>query len=296
VAVRVERLVPVAELAGEVRPGGASRAYAAVESPALVARGVGEILDTAWDVLASRFAACVGVAFALCLPGRLVMVALNHSAVTGITREVTGVVGQRLIELLTAVLLANFVRDRLAGREGSVAGSVRATLGRFVPLAALLVGLAATQGCLTTLFVCCFPVVVLVQWQLAVVPAVYAIERVSLFGSFARGMRLVRGWGNLGRWLGWYLVQGIMFLGIGLATRVLDQPETRAWLLAVLPLDGLALDVLGAVPLALLMALAAAYPAVVMTVYYFDTRVRGEAYDLQVKLAHLREGHEGAAA
>jgi hypothetical protein len=295
----VERLVPLRELArAEVggRRRGASRAYDTLERPELAARGVGEILDTAWDVLASRFAACVGVAFALTFPARLALIALDHSGLATTTRDVSGVIVHLLIELLTAVLLANFVRDRLAGRPGSVTGSVRAVLDRFVSLAATLVVLALIQGCTTVLLVCCFPVLFLVQWQLSVVPAVYAIERTSLFAALRRGSRLVRGWGNFGRWLGWYLVQIVMFVGLTGLTEALDEPRVRAMVLEHLPLGPLAFDALGAIPIALVLAVAAAYPAVTMTVYYFDTRVRGEAYDLEVKLATLRESADDRAA
>jgi len=286
-----ERLVPLREsLRTEADPSRATQAYRVEERSALTPRGVGGVLDTAWEIFSTRFLGCVGVALALTIPMRAGLVAIRYSGVERVTRQALELGIELMAPLLIGVLVANLVGEVVQGRSTSTWASVRSTFDRLPSLLGILALLAIGQTCMGFL-VCCFPFALYVYWQLSVAPAVYAIERRPLSQVFGRGLRLLKGWASFGRFLGTVVTHFCMFFGMGLSMAALDEPMVRAYVLELTSLDGLTLDLLATVPAAIFMAVSTAFLAIILTVYYFDVRARREGFDLELQLAELEQEH-----
>ena len=274
----------------------ATRALTVVERLPLVPRGAGAILDTAWDIFSARFLGCVGVAFALTLFVRVSMVVLRYSGIERVSRQSIEFGLNSAVPLLVGVLMAKMVRDSIEGRDTSAFESVRSTLNRLPSLVAITAILAFFQFTSTFAVVCCFPIGLYVFWQLSVVPPIYAIEGISVLRMPSRTSSLLRGWGNFGRFLAAVTVQAIMFSGLSGAVVALDEPRVRATILEFTGLDSLSLDLVAAIPSALFMAVASAFPAIALTVYYFDIRSRREGLDLEYRLKEIESDYARADA
>ncbi|MFT5285265.1 MAG: hypothetical protein ACI8TQ_001427 [Planctomycetota bacterium] len=270
----------------------ATRARLEREATPLIPRGVGAMLDTAWDIFSTRFFSCVGVAFGLTLLVRVTMVVVRYSGTERMTRQSIEVGMNSAVPLLVGVLMAKMVRDHIEGRESSAWESVRSTMNRLPSLVAITAILALFQFTNTFAVVCCFPIGLFVFWQLAVVPPIYAIEGIPISRMPSRTLWLMRGWGNFGRFLAAVAIQGIMFSGLSGVVVALDEPTARAFILDFTSLNSLSFDLISTIPSALFMAVASAFPAIALTVYYFDIRSRREGLDLEYRLDELVAEYE----
>ena len=283
-----ERLVPLRESGrAEGDPDRATRAYREDDRASLAPRGVGSVLDLGWEILSARFLNCVGVALALTLPARVGLVAVRYSGVGRFNRQLLEYAIDLMAPVLIAVMVANLVRDYVHGRSTSTWDSVRATLDRWPSLLAILAILAVGSGCIGSVFLCCFPIGLFVYWHLSIAPAVYAIEGRSLLEVVPRGLGILRGWANFGRFLGVVVVHFFMFFGMTSAMVALDNPQVRAWILEFSSIDSLTLDLLVTIPASIFMAISTAYLAIILTVYYYDVRSRREGLDLDLRLNEI---------
>ncbi len=289
-----ERLVPLRK-SGRVEGDSsrATQAYTQTERVALTPRGVGGILDTAWEIYSERFLQCVGLTLALTLPMRASLVAVRYSGVERTTRHFLEFALDRMAPVLVAVLVANLVRDYVYSRSTSTWGSVRATFDRLPSLLGILVILALGFFCLPYTLLC-FPISLYLYWQLSIAPAVYAIEGRSLIQVFRRGVRLLRGWTSFGRFLGIAIVHFVMFFGLAGSMIALDDPTIRAAILEFTEIDGLTLDLLATVPASIFMAVSSAFLAIVLSVYYYDIRARREGLDLHLQLEEIEAAHRAS--
>lgn len=261
------------------RRRGAEQVVAAVRP-----RGVGEILDTAFDVFAVRFAACLGLAALLWFPIRLVETVVVERA----SREVAALLMAvpMVVEFLTVAFVARLVREQL---QGGHLGAFQAMAGGLSRMPGLIVIGFGTGILVALTWVCCFcslgVIPLVVTWLFSVAPAVYVLERVTLPEAVVRSTQLVRS--SFPRFSGWFLLKLVMVMPIAGLAVAADDPDVEAALRAHLPLgEASYLLVLAAVS-SLFAGLATAYSAVAMTVYYVDTRTRSEGFDLRLRLERL---------
>ena len=247
-------------------------------------RGVGEILDTAFDVFAVRFAACLGLAALLWFPIRMAETALLETASPQVTALFVAV--PMVVEFITVAFVAQLVREQL---QGGHLGAFQAMAGGLARTPGLIVIGLGTGIAIGLTWVCCFCslglIPLLVTWLLSVAPAVYVLERVTLPQAIVRSTHLVRS--SFPRFAGWYLLKLMMVTPLGGLAVLADSPEVQASLRAHLPLGEVSYLLVLAAVTALFAGLASAYSAVAMTVYYVDTRTRSEGFDLRLRLERM---------
>ena len=191
--------------------------------------------------------------------------------------EIAGVLVVRLLEVLASILAwaACFkaVADGYLGREAGVAGSLRFGL----PKIPRLLGLSIVAGALIVigLILIIIPGLVLMTFLSLAVPALL-FERIGVFGAIGRSFELVSGrfWSILLLMIVTILallvvsfVFGLLLGGIGVA--VSEDSEAV----------GAAVTFVAAV---IATAITTPIFAAIISVLYFDQRVRKEGFDLQL--------------
>jgi hypothetical protein len=312
--VSTQRLVPAGERAEEShgtlrdarrRTGRTGRGLRVEDGEPLHARGVGQILDTALDVLVSRFGPCVGFAALSWLPFQIGNEVVQRSSALSIQARILWGTTNLVPEFLTAGFVCSFVGAHLLRRRASSADAFRNGI-----LAAPGIAVIALLQVLTIFGLMCLCIVpfFLGYWLFAVVPAVYVLERRDLLGragreipaifrwssgiliSVARGVRLVLGTGSFGRWLGWAVVALLaVYWPLTGFPALFEDPSVRNFMEESLGLEGRPVSFTLAVISALFAGIGTAYLAIVKTVYYLDERVRREALDLELRLDRLAE-------
>lgn len=190
--------------------------------------------------------------------------------------------GSVLVEGASLTVLAHHYH----GEETDWTDSLRVGWGRFLPLiaATILVSLGAGIG----LIFCLVPGVFLfTMWS--VTPAALVTERLGPFAAMGRSYQLVRGrfWPVLGAIVLAYLLYMVANQIIGVVTGVTTVLGS---------LDGEQISFLPSVIGSSLVSIVAApFLAAMITVIYFDLRVRKEGYDLELMARDLRQ-IEGATA
>lgn len=190
--------------------------------------------------------------------------------------------GSVLVEGASLTVLAHHYR----GEDVDWTTSLRVGWGRFLPLiaATILVSLGSGFG----LIFCLVPGIFLfTMWS--VTPAALVTERVGPIAAMGRSYQLVRGrfWPVLGAIVLAYLLYMIANQIIGVVTGVTTiLGSMNGEQISFLP------SVIGS---SLVSIIAAPFLAAMVTVIYFDLRVRKEGYDLELMARDLRN-IEGDAA
>ena len=279
-------------------------------------RGVGELLDISAELFVERFALYVGIASIIWLPFQL---GYELVLATGnIELDLLWGVMAIFPQLFTTAVICSLVGGSFLEQEIGLGEALRVVVLRIVG-----VGIIAMLTAMASVALIC-PCIITAQapsWLFGVAPAAYILERdttfsaqgragrhgttsgllgrlVDVFGAMGRSVRLVWGWGNFGRWVGWTVVVGILTFPFSGATEGLRQPAARDWMAENLALRGAGLELFLSLMGALFLGVGTAYAAVVMTMYYLDTRVRREGLDLELDLKRLRDadGEDGAEA
>jgi len=252
---------------------------------ALAPRGVGAILDTAFDVLTARPLTCAGLAAALWVPAlALGRVSLRARGPLEAVSALSGLAGQFVVQSLAVALVTVIVYGHMQGRRVGGWHSSRIALRRAPALLAttFISSVTVAAGGL-----CCFVPGVVLSWLWMVAPAALVLENAGPLQALTRSARLVQG-GFL-RWAGTMLAQLALTLPLTGVAAVLGDPGTRAWLEARAGLGSTAFDVIDVGLSATLMGIATALGAVVLTVFYIDCRVRAEGFDLVMRLERLAQ-------
>lgn len=264
----------------------------AARASVLAPRTFPRILDAACDAFAARFTACFGVSLLLWFPALLAEALLVRSA-TDWAALLWSLTVPGLVGTLCAVFVCSLVGAHLEGRPAAAGQELLHGLAR----APGSVVLAVLTGVASTIGLCaCFAPGIALRWLFAAVPAVYVLERTTIFGAVARSVELSAGVGAFLRWLGCAVVGWLMIAPFLTAKWALDAVPLRASLEEQLALSGHSFDLAVAALGAPLLAIGTAFAAVVRTVYYVDLRTRREGLDLELRLAALRAGAPERAA
>lgn len=270
--------------------------------PDLRPLGVGEVLDAAFRLLRQNLGLYVRLALTFLVPPALLTALYMHSQIVLIRENVIfvdnpdtysgtvlllGFIG-RIAQLLAFGLLVH-LSSRLYLNHRETMGSIfRASLGRLLSLVglAILLGLYALAmifvaalvgapfGFIGALFVAGVVVAWLTFYSLSV-PAFW-YENIGAAKAVGRSSRLVSGrfWKVLGALAVGLVIVGVFGIGLGvlLISTVLQVEGKVAY---VLMLNGFEL-------VGNLISMVVIAP--IMTVVYFDTRVRAEGLDMKLKL------------
>jgi hypothetical protein len=258
---------------------------------------VSELLDETFRMYRDNFLLFAGVALTLAVPSLVAsLLAGNYKTMglfftlftnpSGFTRQVQfgPDINPVFLGLSYVVILLLLPFNAAANIQAGVhvasgrPTSVPAVLGRVLRRYLAVYGLLILVGLVAVLFITCvlIPLVVwiLVQWSVAI--PVMLVEGTGPAASLSRSRSLVRGhWWRL---LGIFVVTSLLTAAVSTAVSAL-----AAGLATLVP--GLSADVRGAVLLTLVTLSSALIEPVfpiVVTLLYFDLRVRNEALDLDV--------------
>ncbi len=281
-----------------------SSARVAFDAPRLHARGVGQILDSALDVLVERFGVFVGIAACFWLPYQIVNELVGYSRF-GLGGQLVSALFGFLPEHLTSACVCSLVGATLLRLRVTTWGALRNGI-----TAAIGVSLIALAQAISTVFgmlLCLFPAL-LVMWLFSVGPTVYVLERRTLLArsggvtrgpiawlsgillSLVRGTQLVLGLGSFGRWAAWTTVAGLAILWpLLLVPTALADPTVREFLESTFSIQGRPIALMVTAISAVFVGIGTAYFAILKTVYYTDERIRKEALDLDLTLRHFAE-------
>lgn len=267
------------------------------ETPTLRPLAVGEVLDAGIKVYLRHWKPMALCVAGIVLPIQILSVLLVSSADTSsFDFNFSGDAGDAsdagagailAVELLTllGILFANATcfkaaADAWLGSEPSAKRSLGFALRRLPSLVWLAIILVcALAAAFIALFI---PFVwLIVAWSLAV-PALL-FERRAGFKALARSFRLVQG--------RWWTMLGALICAYGLSIYVgllasLLPSEIAA---AIAPDNDLVLGIASVAGGTISEMITTPYLAIVITLLYFDQRVRKEAFDLQLLAEHLGE-------
>ena len=276
---------------GEPPAGTRPRSGLRLESkiPGLRPRGVGELLDLAFDVLRTRFGTYVGISALIWLPFRAAQpfVGMHRwmgpdaadpsaSLFFGFLFNTGGAI---VLSFLEVSVLAYLVAGHLESRPVTAFGALRHALARLFPVCiiALLGGILTTFG-----FAClCLPGILL-TWLLYLAPAVCMIEDLGVAESLSRSFELA------GRrflpWIPLATCAGLVGLPFASVAGVVDNPDARSWIIERLPMSAATFDWTMVLVSSLFNGVAEAIRGVVVTVWYFDCRARRDGADLASRI------------
>jgi len=254
------------------------------------ARSVLEMLDLALEVLRERVGLMVGLGTLAWLPVRALQPFIGvhvweRSLASGsmLGSSLGSLVdsgGSVLSQCFGLALLARLVNDGLEGRDSALGPTLRLVFARFH----VVVGVAMLTAIATALGTCaCFIPGILLSWKLAVAPVACVIEGLGVGASMRRSFLLTRR--GFWRWVFLSLASaaiGLPFSGIAVFTNF---PGMREKALSFTGLSSTSFDVLFVFVSSLVLGVAIALHASVMTVFYADARVRREGADLEQDLA-----------
>ncbi|HVS08327.1 MAG TPA: hypothetical protein VMS76_00540 [Planctomycetota bacterium] len=256
------------------------------ELPPLHARDVGELLDTALDVLRARFVTCVLLSTSLWIPAFLAARRLRAASARDETLLILppAVLLPLLVQSLTVALVTVVVYGHMQGHRVGARTSLGLALRRApaLILASLLANVAIAAGMLA-----CLVPGILLSWLLMVAPAALVLERLGPIQALGRSSRLVRG--SFGRWIALMLTQFALALPLSAVSGGLDLEDVDRWTLEHSGLAPLVYEILVVLLRALVTGVATAFAAVTLTLFYIDCRVRREGFDLWMRLERLRE-------
>jgi hypothetical protein len=288
-ALSRERLLPARGAGREEEEPARAR-----EGAGLHPRGVGELLDDALDVFRAHFGACVGIAALFWLPvqvGVELMIRSGASPDAALLWDLAALP----VQVLATAFVCGLVGNHLLGERVQAGAAVVLAARRMVGVSAIgiatfMAGVVLLCPCLVTTY--------LAKWLFSVAPAVYVLEYRGGRGfaeflagiplAIARGIRLVWGSGPFLRWLGWVSVAYAALVPMSSIPQLLRLERTRALMQEWLGIRGGPFEFVLAALSAAFLGVGTGYLAVVMTVYYFDCRVRKEGLDLELRLRALQ--------
>lgn len=263
-------------------------------------RGVGEILDAAFEVLGDRFGMIVGLCTLVWLPVRALQPFLGPRTwlesgampSAGFFASTLATFGlQAMVQIFSIALVAVIVAASLQQRRVSVGSALGRTLRRLfgVLLLSIISLLTTWAGTLM-----CFVGAIYFYFKLSLTTSVYMLEDATVPESLRRSFELTRG--SFGRWVAIVLVIFCFTTPLGLVAGLGDAVEARRWMVETLSISGTTFDVLDVLFSSLFMGVATAATSVAITLYYFDCRVRRDGQDLRVELARLTHLHAATLA
>jgi hypothetical protein len=260
------------------------------ELPPLRARGVGEMLDVALDVLRERLATCALLSFCLWVPAQALDMQLGDLG-ENFEFALLSLPLTLFVQSLTIALVTRVVYGQLQGRPISALGASTAVLKR---APALLVNTLLQPLAIFCAMMCLILPGLYLSFLWSCAAAALVLEDLGPFRALARSARLVRGsfwrWGNMVSVL---LFLNLPFTSVGAA---LKDANVRSWLLPHSGLPEPAFDAALILVVSLFLGLATAINGVVFTVFYLDNRVRREGLDIAMRLERLSDRAGGRDA
>jgi hypothetical protein len=268
-------------------------------TPQLRPLSVGEVLDAGFKTLRHRFGTLLLCVLVPLLPlstlGTIVVASTDEWAYDANAGRyartdgaIAGLLASRLLLIVGAVfaIAACFkvISAAYLGERAGAGSSLRHGLARLFPLIVAYVVVGVVLLLLTAVSVQIYvtaPLVVLfgVRWAVTF-PAIVA-ERVGPFRGMRRSWQLTRG--GFWRSLATLAVLTVIVLVLWLAIVV----SIGAAVAAVDTMSGLALAVLDTVLIVVMLMLIYPLVAAILTVLYYDLRVRREGFDLQLLAASV---------
>jgi hypothetical protein len=284
----------------------------------LCPRSAPQLLDLGAEVLVMRLLACVGVCALIWFPLRAItpwfvaFLATNPVGTGGDEGFINFVysmlflmTAQSLAGIVSTTSVTVLVHSELVGRSAGPMEALGYALRRLPALVGvflvdmIVIGLTGgVLGVVSILCLCPFLLPVAVglylffKWKFSVAPSALVLEQLGVLESIRRSWELTRG--SFPRWLGVSVLAFLLVSGFTAGLQLGDDPGLREKLLRGLGLPGLVFDTLFVAISSVFSGVSTAFISAAMTVYYLDTRMRREGFDLSMRLERLRGARGGA--
>lgn len=239
-----------------------------MQAPLLRARGPGEILDAAFQLLRAHYTVVV-LSSAVFLAPTIVLAFLLP--------ELAPFIGilDRLLTLAASAVVAVVVSDIYTGQEADAGRSIRAVGRRFGSVwgAAILQGLLFLAGLLLLIV----PAFIFYAWSFAM-PVIVMLEGASASESYGRSRALAKGY--VGHILATLAMAWVIFF-----VAIVGTMFAAGGAVALLGVDQRIIDALGGIVLCLLLP----FVGVVTTLLYYDLRIRQEGFDVQLLASAMND-------
>ena len=266
---------------------------------------VGDLLGYAFRLYRARFGVFVLTAAVFYIPWTVISVLFTGAFTTG---PLSGPYGQPSLDILQSLTVGAFVTlaltvqsiEALHSRSLTVGEGIRRGLSRFWPYVVIVTVTTGPSFVLAyvppsfgitprlSFFVCMSPLILIpllylsLRWFVATA-ALIAEERGPL-DSLRRSWRLSRG--NVLRIFGFFILLSIIAGLVNILLAYLLEQIVPALLPTSAP--GLGEGIFAAVS-SLLYIISAPFYASTTVLLYYDLRVRGESYDLELRIAEMEE-------
>ena len=248
---------------------------------------VGDLLGYAFRLYRARFGIFVLTAAVFYIPWTVISVLFTGAFTTG---PLSGPYGEPSLGILQSLTVGAFVTlaltvqsiEALHSRSLTVGEGIRRGLSRFWPYVVIVTVTTVPS------FVCMSPLILIpllylsLRWFVATA-ALIAEERGPL-DSLRRSWRLSRG--NVLRIFGYFILLSIIAGLVNILPAYLLEQIVPALLPTSAP--GLGAGIFAAVS-SLLYIISAPFLAGALVLFYYDLRVRGESYDLELRIAEMEE-------
>lgn len=297
------------ELSADTAQDGPVEPIELEDSYVLRPRNAAELLDLGVDVLVARFLACIGICILIWFPLRAIMPWImeameldpNQAGEEELLVFAISILGLAVAQTLTAVISTTavtlLVHSELVGTPSTAIDSLRRTLRRLFALIGVftinVIALSIGVGLLLVLSFFCPPfflamlgVYAYLTWKLSVAPSALVLEDLGVIESIKRSWDLTRG--SFLRWVGVMVLVQVIASGFGAGLQLGDNLQIRDLFLEAVGLPLWLFNLLFVGISSIFAGLATACSSAAITVYYLDTRIRREGFDLTMRLERLR--------
>ncbi len=226
---------------------------------------LGEVLDTAFQLVRNHAATLIGISLTVTLPTQLAVYLLQNTSNPNTAAIIAGGIGFALFMLVVSPIVSAAITHAISEVYLGRSASYGASLGRGVNL---LVKLMGTAFLVVLILIPAFLLLIIPGLYLSIafmlVYQVIVIEGSAGSTAIKRSYQLTKG--NMLRVLAVYLVAMLLMGVVSVALQLVS---------ARIPYAGVLID-------AVVQGVMTAYLSAAMVVIYFDIRCRKEAFDLEI--------------
>ncbi|MFT7669402.1 MAG: hypothetical protein ACI8X5_002102 [Planctomycetota bacterium] len=272
-------------------------------------RSGAQVLDLGVDLFVGRLWACIGIGTLIMFPLRALMPwflelmdnvenVADMESLLFLSFSMVGLSGaSTLATVLCTAAVTLMIHAELLGEPVTGMNSVRGALRRTLKLVGVFLvnvfSIGVVAGLIFVLGLFCppfllvaFGVYITLIFKLSLAPSALVLEDLGVMDSIRRSWSLTRG--GFWRWAAAMILISTLVVGFNGITALGDTVELRDWFLEVAGMPKTVFTILLVAISSVFAGISVALSAAAMTVFYLDTRIRNEGFDLVMRLERLR--------